>query len=359
MQKYLDVMVANNQSTYLWYSIKASILQTNISTHHWFNNRFINVVSYNAYSAPWPTLHQWLKLDYIEHNEPERTYNDLLEFYSYNNNSIRSFDVAQFVKECILEYKYVQLEVDEYYVYAKDNYYKEHFSHPVLIYGFNEELSVYHCIGFGKHNVFMKFTMTQLELYESAYSAAEMIRETARMNPDHDVAAVTIVRKDSTVPPFDCNKFYNSLNQFIYSTPDPDYIWVMSQVGGLQLCGYGVEALKNVPQCIRQEKYENLNIAYLDFVFLQERNLGLFNRMKWYLKAFGISNAETDEMMNRYEKLTKEYRKFHFLILREYSAARDFFVTNSPKRFEIADMLDGLILEEQLILDGLQHNILT
>ena len=357
MQKDLDVMVAKNHCTYLWYSIKASILQTNIYTHHWFYNRFINVVSYNAYSAPWPTLHHWLKLDYVEHNEPEKTYHDLLDFYSYNSNSIRSFDIVQFVKGCIYEYKYVQLEVDEYYVYAKDNYYKEHFAHPILIYGFDEESALFHCIGFGKNNVFMKFTMTRLELYESAYSAAEMIGGTARTNPDYDVAAVTIVRKDSTVPPFDRELFYHSLDQFIYSDADHHYMWLMSQDNGLNICGYGVEALKNVPQCIRQKKYEDLNIAYLDFIFLQERNLGLYNRMKWYLKAFGIANLETDDMMNRYKKLTKDYRRFHFLILKEYAAARDFFVTNSPKRFEIADMLDQLIIEEQFILDGLRHNL--
>jgi len=357
MQKDLDVMVAKNLGTYLWYSIKASILQTNIGTHPWFHNRFINVIDYHAYGNPWPTLHQWLKLDYLEQNEPEKTFHDLLDFYSYNSNSIRNIDVAWFVKESILAYKYVQLEVDEYYVCAKDYYYKEHFSHPILIYGFDDEASIFHCIGFGRHNILMKFTMTLHELYESAGSAAGMIGGIAETNPGYDVAAVTIARKDSTVPPFDREKFINSLDQFIYSDADHHYMWLMSQIDGLTVCGYGVNALKNVPQCIRQQKHGNLNIAYLDFIFLQERNLGLYHRMKWYLNEFGISNTETNEMMNRYKVLTGNYRKLHYVVLKEYTATKDFFISNSPKRFEIADILDELIIDEQGILDGLRPNL--
>jgi hypothetical protein len=84
MQKDLDILVAKDLYTYLWYSIKASILETNNDTLPWFNNRFINVVSYNMPVAPWATMHTWLKLDYIEHIEPENTFKELLEFYSFN-----------------------------------------------------------------------------------------------------------------------------------------------------------------------------------------------------------------------------------------------------------------------------------
>jgi hypothetical protein len=351
--KNLDVKLANNLSTYLWYSIKACILQTNPNTLHWFNNRFINVVSYNAHSAPWGPLRHWLKLDYIEHNEPETLFKDMLTFYSYNNNSIRNFDVAQFVKDCINKNKYVQLEVDEYFVAAKDNYYKEHFYHPVLIYGYDEGYSAYHCIGFGKNNVFMKFSMTELELYESAYSAADMIRDIVWTNPGYDVAAVTITRKDTQIAPFDREKFHNSLNQFIHSVPNPEYANIMAHQQDLYLCGYGIDALRFVPRCIRQDGFEGWDVAYLDFIFMRERNLGLYNRMQWYINAYRLSNAKVNETMNEYHQLTKDYLKFHFAALREYIHTKDFFLISSEKRYEMGDQLDELINREQMILDGL------
>ena len=108
---------------------------------------------------------------------------------------------------------------------------------------------------------------------------------------------------------------------------------------------------------MRQDEYDYLNIAFLDFLFMGERSTGLFNRFKWYLNEFDLMNVKTEEMMNRYQDLSKNYRRFHFFTLKEYARNRDFFATSSPKLLEMADRLDELIIEEQLILDGMISNI--
>ena len=353
MQKTLDVLLAKDFSTYLWYSFKACILKTNLDTHSWFKNRFLNIVSYNAPYAPWKKAHTWLKLDYIEHNAPESTFQDLLEFYSYNSKSVRHMDVADFVKSALCQHKYIQLEVDEYYVSAKDHYYKNHFYHPVLIYGFDDWAGTFQCIGFGKHNVFVFFTMTQLELYESAYSAADMIKQVSFTHPHYDTAAVTIKRHDAFVPEFDHSLFRNSLTQFVYSVPNPVYDWVMGGIDEVNRYSYGIDALKNIPLCIRKDSYEDLDVAYLDFVFLQERVVGLYTRLRWYIDNFTVSEHYVFELLDRYEKLVKDYKKFYFVVFREYVTSRDFFITNSSKKIEIANALEDLIFEEQEILDKL------
>ena len=358
MQKFLDVVLVKDFSTYLWYSLKACILQTNPYALGWFYNRFTNIVSYHAYGAPWDPMRDWLKLDYIECNEIQALFEDLIDFYSYNAISIKNLDIAQFVKQKLMEDTYVQLEVDEYYIYEKDFYYKEHFYHPILIYGFDDIARTYNCIGFGKNNVFKQFTITELELYESTYSATTMIEQVASKNPNYNVAAVTMKKKPMIYPAFDRSEYCNAVNDFLHSVADPKHKYLSHPIPGFFVGGFGVKALLNVPRCIRKEEFEHLNISFLDSMFLQERAKGLRARMQWYMNEFWIDNAETKEMFCRYDQLQKDYRKVHFALLREFARTKALFIPYEMKhKIEVANEIERLVLEEQYIVDGLVQNL--
>ena len=358
MQKFLDVALTKDFSTYLWYSLKACILQTDPNSLGWFYNRFVNVVSYHAYGAPWDPMRDWLKLDYIECNEIQSLFEDYIDFYSYNATSIKNLDIAQFVKQKLMEDTYVQLEVDEFYIYEKDYYYREHFYHPILIYGFDDVARSYHCIGFGKHNIFKQFTISELELYESTYSATNLIERIAWTNPNYNVAAVTMKKKHKQFPEFDRRDFCNAVNDFLHSTADPKHKYLTNPIPGFFVGGFGVEALLNVPRCLRKEGFEQLNISFLDSIFMQERAKGLHARFDSYMNEFWIDNAETKEMFERYRMLQKDYRKIHFSLLREFARTKELFIPYHMKdRVEIANEFERLVREEQHIVHRLVQNL--
>ena len=134
----LPVTEAVSYKTYLFYSTRMAVLQTDNSLkkhlYHSFVDMkaYVNVNNYNTF--------------YLEEDTE-----DLLEYQrlTYKEIGYRT-NIVAYVRECIEKADYVNVHLDEFYLKEKDYYDSLHYVHESMIYGFDDKKQIFYAYGFTK-----------------------------------------------------------------------------------------------------------------------------------------------------------------------------------------------------------------
>ena len=143
----LPIETEVESATYLFYSTRLAILQTIPACLDQIRQYFINI---NLFYNP----------NYINYLYFDEQLEDMLEISTKEYTDILNSDIVNYIREQILQGKYISIHLDECYLHEKDCYHKNHFVHDSLIYGFEDQKNVFQCYAFTKNQKVKCFEVT-------------------------------------------------------------------------------------------------------------------------------------------------------------------------------------------------------
>ena len=90
-------------------------------------------------------------------------FQDILSYFNY--------DIVNFIKTVISEGYYICTFVDEYYIQSKYLYQKEHNSHRILLYGFDDELNIFNICGWNKNGIYSINELVSFNDFAAAFQS--------------------------------------------------------------------------------------------------------------------------------------------------------------------------------------------
>ena len=151
---------------YQFYAYPLAIILNHEEAYPWFYSNYIQVAFDKEFKSPVPfcfymydhTICPWLKVQKLQR--------DLIKFTNQ--------DIIDFVIKSLNENYYVYLNVDEYYIPDRRTYKKRHFSHDILVYGYDINSETFDVLGFNK-NVSFKSSKVSFSEFRKSYLYLENI----------------------------------------------------------------------------------------------------------------------------------------------------------------------------------------
>lgn len=131
------------------------------SFYPWFFSNFIQI------NSDINCIHR--RLDYYSFYKDEEY--DLVNYFLDRNR----FEVKEliqlkgihYLKRMILDNRYIELKIDQYYLYGREEYHMRHYLHQNLIYGFDDQLHVFMVIGYDNYGKIKKYKIRYSDLKSS------------------------------------------------------------------------------------------------------------------------------------------------------------------------------------------------
>ncbi|GAA0137792.1 hypothetical protein YSY43_46330 [Paenibacillus sp. YSY-4.3] len=194
---------------FLFFAYPLSILGNNERTYPWIMSNFIQVcfdkdfknspVPFTFYSYDF-SVSPWLKHEKIFRN----TLQDI------------SADIVTLIKACINNGKYVHLYLDERYVVNRRAYQKFSFIHENFIYGYDDDISAFHILGFDQNGQYVSSVLT----YKQLLSAYQGVGDIIAANEFHQELHPASIDIFNTIQIFELNLAveYSFNKQLVLST---------------------------------------------------------------------------------------------------------------------------------------------
>ncbi len=306
-RKLLPVTEDVHYKTYLFYSTRMAVLQTdnNLRKHLYHSfvdmKAYVNVNNYNTF--------------YLEEDTE-----DLLEYQrlTYKEIGYRT-NIVAYVRECIEKADYVNVHLDEFYLKEKDYYDSLHYVHESMIYGFDDKKQIFYAYGFTKRQKVGKFEISYQEM-QTAYEKAKLFyfcgaEYLVKEYPWPVVLSRICVRKIMT--DYTAMDLAESLEHFLH----PKESEMVQQDYHI----YG----KNVYEYIYKELLsgnKKETIDFRTFQLLYERAAGVHERMLYVAKTSGNQNMYKP-YLDAYNDVIKGFSKMRLLYLKQSMKEQNFALT--------------------------------
>ena len=293
----LPIETEVESATYLFYSTRLAILQTIPACLDQIRQYFINI---NLFYNP----------NYINYLYFDEQLKDMLELSTKEYTDILNSDIVNYIREQILQGKYISIHLDECYLHEKDCYHKNHFVHDSLIYGFEDQKNVFQCYGFTKNQKVKCFEVTYEELlygYEKGkffyFCGASYLEK----NGYYPITLYSPKKDMEKYELFSYDIFKEKVNQFL----NPG----KSEMVQGDLHVYGC----NVYQVILDEMLQKTKRGIVDFRIFQllmEQKQCILKRME-YLLTIEKKENNLKSIIEEYRGVVKQFQKVRILYLKE------------------------------------------
>lgn len=226
-------------------------------------NQFYNWKYLNYIQLSYDELNGWLSVDYF--NQPPKLYSyhnlhNFLEFTIIDLYEIDNvyLDICNFIEWQILMDKYVIIWLDEYYIPNRSSYKKNHYVHPNIVYGFdnnNFDILGYH--------VTLKKSKVSYDVFRKAYSneAKNFTIQNIQYKPNNEMLR------------FDKTYMYNATQSYLKGL---DLSTNYSNIISMSKLIYGLDILKILANTTSGNKklFNDKRISYIIYehnIIMKER----------------------------------------------------------------------------------------
>lgn len=253
--------------TYLFYSTRLAILQTNEQAREWLLQFFMDLrLFYHK---------NYINFLFLE-EEIEQVLNLTPVFYAEVEEA---GGVLDFIRAHVMDGDYLNIHLDEFYLSSKEYYQTRHFVHENLIYGFDDEKEEIYAYGMAERQQTEKYTISYYDfllLYEKgklfSFCDAEYLEQ--------EGYAPVLLCRIGTIPEyhFTWEEMAKKLKAFINPKPEEIvgedihvygkgiYAWIIRELAGET--DYGIDDFR-----IFQLLYEQKQCICRRLRCLQERNM--------------------------------------------------------------------------------------
>ncbi len=320
--------------TYLFYSTRLAILQTDEQAREWLLQYFMD-------------LRLFYHKNYINFLFLEEEIEQILNLTSVTYTEVeKSGGILDFIRAHILDGKYINIHLDEFYLSPKEYYQTRHFVHENLIYGFDDEKQELYAYGMAERQITKKYTIPYFD-FLFAYEKGKLYSFCGAEYLEQEGYAPILLCQIGTIPEyhFSWKEMQNKLKAFIKPKPEEMvgedihvygkdiYMWIIRELMGET--DYGIDDFR-----IIQLLYEQKQCVYRRLQYLQERNL---------LPQEQISNFENYQSVVRN---CQSMRMIYLKQLKKEGALEDPVkrITDERTRCKLADAIRAMMQKEEEIL---------
>lgn len=320
--------------TYLFYSTRLAILQTDEKAKEWMLQYFMDLrlfyhKNYINFLFLEEELEQILDLAYIPYQTIEE-----------------SGGILSFIRTYINAGEYCNVHLDEFYLPVKEHFQSRHFVHENLIYGFDDEREEIYAYGMAERQQTRKYTISY-EDFVIAYEKGKLFSFCGASYLEQEGYAPVLLCQIGKVPEyhFSWEMMQRKLHAFIQPNPEEMvgedlhvygseiYRWIMRELTGET--DYGMDDFR-----IFQLLYEQKQCVSRRMQRLQERNL---------------IPAEHLDIPDKYQKVVGDFQGMRIIYLKQLlqEGAMDHPVkriTHSGVRCKLAKALQEAAQREDRIL---------
>ena len=213
--KILPVALQHDVNTYLYESLPLCVILSRPEWYEWFLNHYVELYLIDAKKEERYNFHN---IRYMEVQMHMR-FNRLQEILIYNQLESRvinnKVNIVDFVKANIDDGAYSLVFLNEWAIPHKLSYQKTHWYHESLVYGYDDEKELVHCISFDENQVFTSFEVD----YHSFWDGFQLICNDPSDISEYQRYIYLLEPRDMTYS-FDMAKFTHQLENYLGGTAD-------------------------------------------------------------------------------------------------------------------------------------------
>ena len=258
-----------------------SMILSDDKLYGWFYERFVNIAICGGI------------VDFIDNIN----YNSIIgHVRSYSWKEIQQKDLSSVVQSIICGGGFLMFWVDEYDLSCSIRYNKQHFVHPILIYGYDNEKEIYNAWFFDINSGYRAVEISYNDMDKAIHDVNEYYMHGG--SPEAVALTVNIFQVYTSFPklPFDISVFLQSLKDYLYAQNNtmtkwyclirPEYCHHGSVVYGIYVYRKIIELINN-SELIVQFNYKSLH----DFVLHKKQ---LLLRLEYICEHYD-TNAQFSE----------------------------------------------------------------
>lgn len=213
--KILDISLQHDINTMLFESLPLCIVLGKPNLQEWFFNHYINLYITSAKNND---KYRYFKIRHTECSfySNYSKIDEVITTSLIESKVIHSkINIVDFLKENINNDTYAIVFLNEWAIPHKPSYHKNHWYHESMVYGYDDNKGVLHCISFDERHSFAKFEVD----YHSFWDGFQLVCHDAS-----DIGAyqryVRLLKASKMQYTFDLHSFAHQLNHYINGTLD-------------------------------------------------------------------------------------------------------------------------------------------
>ncbi len=287
--KKLKIVTQRNITTYLHRSLPLCVVLAYDKYLPWYYSNFIQIFSFTDESG-------YVELNYLE---PRDCCSEIVDMVCLGYNLLKKEEcIIDFIIEKINMGYYLIMNVDEYYLPNKGDYRKNHFVHPSLIYGYDNDIEQLLGIGFDKERLFSEITFDYSQFSE-AYEKGKIHYK--NYAPWCGWSAIQLMRPKSFEEeyPFSIDRFLKELKNYLFSIGDS--IRMYSFEYNKKQVEFGFKVYDVIIRNLENLLQGKLTIDYRALHLLSEHKKCMYDRLNYVISK--------NKLTGRVIKLHMEYLK--------------------------------------------------
>ncbi|MCH5267839.1 MAG: hypothetical protein J1E62_05780 [Lachnospiraceae bacterium] len=333
-QKKLPLVPETDSDTYLFYSTRLAILQTDSSAAEHLQQYFLDLrlfynKNYSNFLFFEEDLEKMLRLQYKSYIDVEK-----------------DGKILDFLRGQLCRGYYVNVHLDEFYMSSKDYCDKRHFVHENLIYGFDDEKREFYAYGMTKRQQTAEFTISYEE-FLPAYEKGKLFYFCGADYLDIEGYYPIIVYSIPALDKYEFteNVFVHKIAAFL--NPDDD------EPVENDIHVYGKNVYDWILQDLTGEKIRNI-VDYRVIHLLYEHKKCICSRMEYLLERDMLSEAN-QKLLEEMKEVVSAFQKVRLLYLKELRKEEKLYsmnkvVEDSAVKKNIARELEESIKREETVL---------
>ncbi len=321
-------------STYLFYSTRLAILQTNDRAREWLLQYLMD-------------LRLFYHKNYSNFLFLEEEIEQILDIQARSYADVEhGGGILDYIRTHIVAGEYINVHLDEFYLIHKDYYQTKHFVHENLIYGFDDTRQELYAYGIAKRQQTEKFTISYLE-FLTAYEKGKLFYFCGADYLDQEGYAPVLLCKFDEIPEYQFSFHDMQAKLKAYMHPKPD------EKVGEDHHVYG----RNVYTWIMRELTGETDYGIVDFrVFhlLYEQKMCILRRMQCLQKRNLLPKAY-DAVIKDYQNVVEIFQSIRFIYLKQLRVegkldSQDKRIADENTRRRLVETLEDAITKEEQIL---------
>ncbi len=330
-----------DMTLYTHHSLPLLIPFISPQTEGWYMNNFINIF----YRYEYPSFY-----DYTDY---KCFYSGIMDVDTLTYATALQINTIDFFLKCISSDKYIYAWVDQYYISATPFYKIKHEVHPILVYGYDTDRSVYHCKCFSIARGVYSADVVMSEYHQALLKATEV---DMHINDD-DVFCIFKIRNDITCE-FSLESFVSEITDYATGKGKHKGAYffkgehIVDSEYNYDLSCYGLKVTELLADGLLARHLRCFDYRVLHMVCENKKNI--LKRLQYIIARYANYNISVfNQCVDEYEQIADKYEKVRILAMKksilENHNIYDINYSEETAR-KLQSMLYELIRQERCVL---------
>jgi hypothetical protein len=293
LQRSLNIVLQKELTTYLNFSTILCAILWDENRVPWFYEHFTQLYGMDAYEGFY-----WN--DYLEDVYFTKDIGDL-EFYDSAAMS-GIINIVEFIEEKIIQGYYPAIYIDEFYLPGKEFYQIKHFMRLLLFYGFDSSNKAFSVIGFNENAEF-KLLQYKYQEIQAAFDSSKNIYDISPIWVKFYNCTLLKLKKSDGKYSYDCNKFFNQLNNYLNSSGDSSMLRPEVKIQFGDKASFGIQVYDGMITNLNNLLDDIFTIDYRRIHLIAEHKKLLLKKLSYNCNFLGI----TDDLLNDFKPIVKNW----------------------------------------------------